>query len=259
MLAGLIVTMGILGLVVGSFLNVVIYRVPRNESIVSPRSACPQCGTAILERDNIPVLSWLLLKGRCRSCGSRISYRYPMVELACGLLFAGAAARFGYSWTLPAMLIFLASLLALGCIDAERLVLPKKVVYPSLGLVTALLLAATIATHDWHRLIIAGLCGLGWFVVFFVLNFVSPRALGFGDVRLAPMLGLGLGWFGVGNVLLGFFTANLIGAILGLTLIAMKKMDRKQPIAYGVYLAIGAAIAVFSGPELLSALHLVNR
>ena len=259
MLAGLIAIVGVLGLAVGSFLNVVIYRVPRNKSIVRPRSACPHCDTAILERDNIPVLSWLLLKGRCRTCGARISYRYPLVELACGILFAGAAARFGYSWALPALLVFLASLLALACIDAELLVLPKKVVYPSLVLVTALFLFATIASHDWHRLVIAGLCGLGWFVFFFVLNFVSPRALGFGDVRLAPMLGLGLGWFGVGNVLLGFFVANLVGAVVGLTLIAMKKMDRKQPIAYGIYLAIGAVIAEFFGPQILSALDLVNR
>jgi len=259
MLAGLIVTMGLLGLAVGSFLNVVIYRVPRNKSIVSPRSACPDCGTPIRERDNIPVLSWLLLRGRCRSCNARISYRYPLVELACGVLFALGAARFGFSWTLPAMLIFLASLLALGCIDGELLLLPKRVVYPSLGLVSTLFLVATIATHDWHRLIIAALCGLGWFVVFFALNFISPRALGFGDVRLAPMLGMGLGWFGVGNVLFGFFIANFVGAVIGLTLIAMKKMDRRQPLAYGVFLAIGSMIAVLCGPQLLNSLHLVSR
>ncbi len=130
MLGVLIGLMAFLGLAIGSFLNVVIYRVPRGLSIVSPRSACPTCGAPIKERDNLPVLSWLLLRGRCRNCRSSISTRYPLVELACAGLFAGTAARFGYSWDLPAFLVLSAGLLALSSIDVEMMLLPRKIVYP---------------------------------------------------------------------------------------------------------------------------------
>jgi leader peptidase (prepilin peptidase)/N-methyltransferase len=251
-LALLIVGCGLFGLAIGSFLNVVIYRVPRQLSIVSPRSACPTCSTPILERDNIPVLSWLLLRGRCRTCHSPISARYPLVELACAGLFAGAAARTGFNWDLPAFLVLLASLLALACIDLELLLLPKSIIYPTLVAETGLLLLAAAVTGEWHRLLVAAICAASWFVLFFALNFASPRYLGFGDVRLAPLLGLGLGWLGWRYVVLGFFLANLVGALIGIFLIATKRMNRDQPIPYGVFLAMGAAIAIYAGPALLS-------
>jgi leader peptidase (prepilin peptidase)/N-methyltransferase len=247
----LIAYCAVLGLAVGSFLNVVIYRVPRHESIVSPRSACPSCGVPIARRDNIPIFSWLILKGHCRNCHEPISVRYPLVELTTAGLFAGTAARFGPHWDLPAYLVLFAGLLALSYIDIERLLLPKVIVYPLLFSVAGLLLMAAMATRQWHELLIAVACAAGWFVAFFVLNAVSPRALGFGDVRLAPVLGLSLGWLGVRYVLLGFFAANLIGAIVGLTLIATKRMSRQQQIPYGVFLSLGAAVAIFAGPTLL--------
>jgi leader peptidase (prepilin peptidase)/N-methyltransferase len=252
MLTLLIVACFLFGLAIGSFLNVVIYRVPRHQSIVSPRSACPNCATPIRERDNIPVVSWIILRRKCRTCREPISIRYPLIELACAALFAGAAARLGYNWDLPAFLTLLASLLALSAIDVELLVLPKVIIYPSLIAITALLIVAAGMTNDWHRLLIAALCAVGWFVLFFIINFASPRALGFGDVRLAPILGLGLGWLGIRFVILGFFAANLVGAIIGLALIAAKKMSREQPIPYGVFLAIGAGIALYAGPEILA-------
>ncbi len=252
MLGLLIAFCALFGLAIGSFTNVVIYRVPRRESIVSPRSACPSCHEPILERDNIPVVSWLLLKGRCRNCHSRISARYPLVELTGAALFAGAAARLGFNWDLPAFLVLLASMLALACIDLEHLVLPKLIVYPTLAMVAALLVLAAAATGQWHRLLVAVLCALGWFILFFALNAVSPRLLGFGDVRLAPVLGLALGWLGVRYVLLGFFAANLIGAVIGVALIATKRMSRSQQIPYGIFLALGTALALFAGPELLA-------
>jgi leader peptidase (prepilin peptidase)/N-methyltransferase len=246
---------GLLGLVIGSFLNVVIYRVPRDLSVVSPRSACTACGTPIAERDNVPVVSWLVLKSRCRHCQARISARYPLVELGCAALFAGTAARFGYNWALPAYLVLFAGLLALSCIDVELLVLPKKIVYPLSLAVTGLLVMASGATGHWHSLEVAVLSGVGWFVVFFALNAASPRVLGFGDVRLAPVLGLSLGWLGIGYVFLGFFAANAVGAVIGIALIASKRMDRQQQIPYGVFLAAGCAVAVFAGPELLKPFH----
>lgn len=146
----------------------------------------------------------------------------------------------------------MASLLALATIDLELLILPKAIIYPSLAMLTIASVVDAGATSQWHRLFIAASCAVGWFVVFFVLNFVSPRALGFGDVRLSLLLGLGLGWFGVRYVLLGFFAGNLVGAMVGLTLIATKKMDRSQPVPYGVFLAIGVAVAIYAGPELLA-------
>src|SRR5665213_1938672 len=196
MLGVLIGICALFGLAVGSFLNGVIYRVPRNESIVSPRSRCPSCGVAIKERDNIPVFSWLLLRGRCRNCRAPISPRYLFVELAGGALFAGVGARLGFNWDLPAFLVLLAGLLALACIDLEHLVLPKKVVYPTLVMVGGLLVLAAAVTGEWHNLLVAAICSISWFVVFFLMNFASPRVLGFGDVRLALVLGLGLGWLG---------------------------------------------------------------
>ena len=251
MLGLLIGLCAVLGLAIGSFLNVVIYRVPRNESIVSPRSSCPSCGTPIRERDNIPVISWLVLRGRCRDCQAPISARYPLVELACAALFAGTAARFGYRWDLPAYLVLFAGLLALSCIDMEQMILPKKIVYPLTVLVAALLLLAAAATGMWHDYLVGVICAAAWFVVFFALNLASPRLLGFGDVRLALVLGLSLGWLGWEYVLLGFFAANLIGAVVGIALIATKHMERQSRMPYGIYLALGCAVAVFAGPELL--------
>ena len=251
MLGILIVICALFGLVIGSFLNVVIYRVPRGESIVSPRSACPSCGTQILERDNIPVVSWLILRGRCRSCHAPISAQYPLVELACAALFAGTAARFGYDWSVPAFLVLFAGLLALSVIDVERLLLPKAIVWPLSIAVTALLVVAAAATADWHNLFVGIACGAAWFVVFYAMFFISPKLIGFGDVRLAPVLGLSLGWLGWRYVILGFFAANLIGAIIGIALIASHRMSRRQQVPYGVFLAMGCAVAVFAGPELL--------
>lgn len=252
MLGVLIGGCALLGLAVGSFLNVVIYRVPRHESIVSPRSRCPSCGTPIKDRDNIPVISWLVLRGRCRVCKEAISPNYVYVEVACGAIFAGLAARMGYSSELPAFLVLFAGLLALACIDGKYLVLPKQIVYVTFGLVVLLLAIAAAVSGDWTKLEIAAISSASWFAVFFIMNLASPRILGYGDVRLALILGFGLGWLGWRYVLLGFFAANLVGAVVGITLIALKRVSRNQPIPYGVFLAVGVAIAVFAGPELIS-------
>jgi leader peptidase (prepilin peptidase)/N-methyltransferase len=251
----LLIYCSLLGLVVGSFLNVVIYRVPKHLSIVRPRSACPNCQHPIGERDNIPVVSWIILRGRCRQCHSPISLRYPLVELSTGILFALTAWRLGTHVDLGAFLILDAALMALALIDLEHLLLPRSIVYPALGGVGGWLLGSAAYYGQWHRLLIAALCALIWFVVFWLLNFLSPRSLGYGDVRLTLVLGIALGWLGVGDVLIGFFAANLIGAVIGLTLIALKKMSRDQPIPYGVYLALGTVVAVLIGPALLTHWH----
>lgn len=251
MLPILIAGCGLLGLAIGSFLNVVIYRVPIHESIIKPRSACPSCHAPILERDNVPIVSWLLLRGKCRSCSNPISVRYPLVELTCAGLFAGVAAREGFNWDLPALLVFVAGLLALASIDLEHMILPKSIVYVTLAMLIVALVIDSGATRHWHRLLIAGLCAAAWFVFFYLLNLAEPRYLGFGDVRFALVLGVGLGWLGIRYVILGFFAGNLLGAIIGLTLIAIKRRAKDQPLPYGVYLSLGSALAIFAGPEIL--------
>jgi leader peptidase (prepilin peptidase)/N-methyltransferase len=247
----LILVCGVFGLAIGSFLNVLIYRVPRKEPIVSPPSACPSCGTELAARDNIPVLSWVLLRGKCRTCGASISWQYPVVELLTAGLFAGVAGRFGYNWAVPAYLALFAGLLALSWIDVERMVLPKPIVYPVSVLVAALLVIPAGVYGTWHSYWVAWAFAGGWFLLFYLMWLASPRLLGFGDVRLAPVLGLSLGWLGWRYVVLGFFAANLIGAVIGIGLIVAKKAERQSRVPYGVFLALGVAVAVFWGPELL--------
>jgi leader peptidase (prepilin peptidase) / N-methyltransferase len=241
----------LLGLAVGSFLNVVIYRVPRKESVVRPRSACPKCGTPIKERDNIPVVSWMLLRGRCRQCRATISARYPIVESFTAVLFVLAAIRFGRNWALPAYLVLLAALLALACTDLELYLLPKRIIYPALAMVSALLLLAAVATGDWHRLLIAVASGAVAFGLFFTINFINPRWMAFGDVRLALLIGVGLGWLGGGTALLGFFLGFLLGAVIGIGLILTKRITRKAPVPFGVFLAAGAAVAIYVAEPIL--------
>src|SRR5947209_16000000 len=165
------------GLAVGSFLNVVIYRVPRKESVVRPRSRCPGCGTQLAERDNIPVVSWVLLRGKCRTCGEPISARYPLVELLTSALFVAAAVRFGPDWVLPAYLVFFASLVAITFIDLEHYIIPNRVLYPTLFIVVPLLVLAAVAQSQWHDLGQALIgAGAAW-VFFLILHLVSPRGM----------------------------------------------------------------------------------
>ncbi len=252
MFTALVVGCAVAGLAVGSFLNVVIYRVPRGESVVRPGSHCPACAAPIGALDNVPVVSWLVLRGRCRHCGARISARYLLVEVATAALFAGVAARLGATAALPAELAAVATLVALSVIDVERLVLPKRVVYPGLVVTGLLLVAAAVHDHAGGRLGEAAACAGAWFALFFVLNLAAPRALGFGDVRLAPLLGASLGWLGWRYAVVGFFGANLVGAVVGIALIASGRMSRRQPIPYGVFLAIGTVGTILAGPAAVS-------
>ena len=251
MTALLLVAAAAYGLVIGSFLNVVIFRVPAKQSITKPPSSCPGCGNRIKARDNIPVMSWLLLKGRCRNCSMRISARYPLVELLTGALFVLVAVRFGWSWTLPAELFFVAGLVALAFTDLDHMLLPRSIVYSTSAFVGAGLIAAAGAHHQWHRLLIAVICAAVEFVLLFGINLVSPRSLGFGDVRFGPLIALALGWIGWRYAFVGFFAANLTGAIVGLGLIAAKRSGRKTPIPFGVFLSLGAVLAIAFG----SAVH----
>jgi leader peptidase (prepilin peptidase) / N-methyltransferase len=236
--------MAVLGLVIGSFLNVVVYRVPRGLSIVRPGSFCPECGARLQAWDNIPVVSFLVLRGRCRDCGSHISFRYPILELITGALFALNAARFGLSLVLPAYELLAAGLVALAAIDAERRVLPRRIVTIVGGGLFLLLLVPTAKSSSWDRIGIAAACAAGWALLYWAIRRVDARLIGGGDVRLVAVLGFALGWLGVGYVLAGFVIANFIGALVGIVLIALGRATRKTAIPFGPFLALGCEIAV---------------
>jgi len=246
------VVCGLLGLAVGSFLNVVIYRVPRKESVVRPRSRCPGCGTQLADRDNIPVVSWVLLRGRCRTCGEAISGRYPLVELGTAALFVAAALRFGLDWALPAYLVFFASLVVITFIDLEHYIIPNRVLYPTLFVAIPLLVIAAAAQGEWDKLARAIIGAAVAWVFFLILHLVSPRGMGFGDVRLSFLLGLFLGWLDLRHVFLGVFFGFLLGSIVGVVLMALRRRGRKEHIPFGPFLAAGAVVAVLAGSPLLS-------
>jgi leader peptidase (prepilin peptidase)/N-methyltransferase len=234
---------GLLGLVVGSFLNVVIHRVPRDESIVRPGSHCPQCGHAVRGRHNIPVFGWLLLRGRCADCRTRISARYPLVEAGTAALFVAVAARFGWSWELPAYLYLAAVAIALALIDLDVMRLPDKIVLPSYGVAVALLLPVSVAEGDLS----APLRGLAAAVVLYaVYRLLSFWGMGGGDVKLAPLLGFYLGWLGWDAVAFGAFAGFLLGGLISTVLLALRLATRKSRIPFGPAMLAGAFLAVFA-------------
>ena len=241
-----------LGLVIGSFLNVVIWRIPRQESLVAPGSKCPGCDTPIAPRDNVPVLSWIALRGRCRHCRTAISPRYPLVELATALLFAVIAGRFAHSWALPAYLVLAAALVAISVIDLEHYIIPNRIVYPvGFALVPLFALAALLGA-DWEAFVRALLGACAAFAVLFVIHFISPRGMGFGDVRLCFLLGLALGWLGWEYVLFGIFAGFLYGAVVGAGLIAFRLRQRRQHIPFGPFLAAGTLTVVIVGTPIIT-------
>jgi leader peptidase (prepilin peptidase)/N-methyltransferase len=246
------IVLGIFGLLIGSFANVVIYRVPEGRSIVRPPSGCPACGSRVRTRDNIPVISWLVLRGRCRDCHAPISLRYPAVEALVGALFVGVGLRFGISWTGVGEAALAAGLVVLAFIDLEHLLLPKKIVYATLTVVAVVFVAGAATGTQWHRLLVAAISAVVPWALFFVINFVSPRAMGFGDVRLALLIGFGLGWLGAGYAFLGFIVASVLGSVVGVTMIALGKAGRRTPIPFGTFLAAGAVVAVLAGAPVVN-------
>jgi leader peptidase (prepilin peptidase)/N-methyltransferase len=243
----------VLGLTVGSFLNVVIYRVPRKESVVAPRSRCPRCGTEIASYDNIPVVSWLILRGRCRTCGEPISGRYPLIEVGCALLFVSMGLRFSDDWALPAFLVLAAALLAGSAIDIEHHLLPNRLVFPSLAMAAPLLGIAAVIEGDGWPLARAGIGAVLASGSLLLLALAWPRAgaMGGGDIKLALLLGLCLGWLGLGHVFLGLFLGFLLGSVAGVTLVITKARGMQEHFAFGPFLAAGTLITVWWGTQLL--------
>jgi leader peptidase (prepilin peptidase)/N-methyltransferase len=232
-----------LGAVLGSFLNVVIHRLPLGESLASPGSRCPFCGAPIAPYDNIPVLSWLLLRGRCRHCGAPISPRYPTVELLTAVTFAAVVAVRGFDDDLLLELPFVACLIALAGIDLDHKLLPNKVVYPMA--VYGLVATAIVDTGDLVEHVIAG---AGGFLFLFIAVLAYPRGMGMGDVKLAGAMGLYLGL----SLIPAMLTAFLTGSLVGLGMMAREGVQaRKKAVPFGVFLALGGIVGVLAGPELI--------
>lgn len=249
-MTALLVLIGLLGLAVGSFLNVVIWRVPRGESVVRPASHCPGCGHAVRSRDNVPVVSWLLLRGRCRDCGEPISIRYPLVELLTAFVWVTLAASIGFEPELPAYLFLGAIGVALALIDIDVKRLPNVIVLPSYVVAAVLLTFAALVGDSWPALLRAGFGGVALYAFYFVLVLVYPAGMGFGDVKLAGVLGIYLGWLGWGEVVVGAFLGFLLGGVVGLLLIVAGRAGRKSSIPFGPYMLLGAWLAIVWGGAL---------
>jgi leader peptidase (prepilin peptidase)/N-methyltransferase len=233
----------VLGALIGSFLNVVIWRLPRGESIVSPGSRCPSCGKPLGPYDNVPVLSWIVLGGRCRTCGAPISPRYPIVELLTAATFAGVVAVRGFDDDLVLELPFVAALIALAGIDLDHKLLPNKIVYPMA--VYGVAATALVETGDLVEHLIAG---AGAFLFLLLVVLAYPRGMGMGDVKLAGAMGVYLGV----SVIPAMLAAFLTGTVFGLTVIAREGAQaRKKAVPFGIFLAIGGLVAVLAGPELI--------
>jgi len=246
----LIVACGAIGLLIGSFLNVVIWRVPRGQSVVSPPSACPSCGAAIRPRDNLPVLSWLILRGRCRDCAAPIGSRYPVVEVLTGLVFAVMALRFGTDVVLVAFLYLAAIGVALTMIDLDVKRLPNVIVLPSYVVATLLLGVSAAVSGQWSDLVRALLGMAVLYGFYFLLALIYPAGMGFGDVKLAGVLGLYLGWLGWAEVIAGGFLGFLFGGVVGGALMAVRRAGRKSQIPFGPFMLAGALVAILYGGAL---------
>jgi leader peptidase (prepilin peptidase)/N-methyltransferase len=235
----------LLGAVIGSFLNVVIHRVPLGESLVSPGSHCPSCGEPVRTRDNVPVVSWLLLRGRCRDCGAPISPRYPIVEALTAAAFAALVAARGFDDDLWLELPFVACLIALAGIDLDHKLLPNKIVYPMA--VYGVVATAVVESGDLVEHLAAG---AATFAFLLVVVLAYPAGMGMGDVKLGGAMGVYLGL----SVIPALLTAFLTGTVFGLAVIAREGAQaRKKAVPFGIFLAIGGLVGVLAGPELIDA------
>ena len=219
--------------------------------MVSPPSACPGCRTAIRPRDNIPVLGWLLLRGRCRDCAEPISPRYPVIEAGTGVLFAITALRFGLDAALPAYLYLVAVGVALAVIDIDLYRLPDSLTLPSYPVGLGLLALALLGDHEPSQLLRAAVGGAIAFALYFATWFAYPKGMGFGDVKLSGVLGIYLGWLSYGVLFAGLFLGFLVGGVFSIGLVALKDGGRKTKVPFGPFMLIGAYLSILFGQQLV--------
>lgn len=250
------IAVSLFGAVIGSFLNVCIFRLPRELSIVSPASRCPVCDTEIKFYDNIPVLSFLLLRGKCRNCRTTIPFRYPLVETLNALLYAATLWRFGLGWHMPVIFAFCSALLVITFIDLDFQIIPNTLTIP--GTVIGLLAGSLIFPDPFARNSLLGFKGsliglVSGGGLFFLIAYLSQlilkqEAMGMGDVKMMAMIGAFMGWKAI---LLTTFSGSLAGSLTGIFMMAFRGKDRKAQIPFGPFLATGAIITLFYGREIL--------
>jgi leader peptidase (prepilin peptidase) / N-methyltransferase len=247
-----IVFAGILGLIFGSFASVAAYRIPQRQSIAKGRSKCPHCGRTITAAENVPVVSYLVLGGRCRGCGERISLRYPLIELATGALFALAVAKFDVTGLAALYAAFFWVLVVLTVIDLEHRLLPDRVNYPALVVAWIGLVAVALIDGDGEALVDAAIGAVVFGGFLFLCAFIYPAGMGGGDVKLGFLLGTFLGYDGgVGLVLTGMFLSFLIGALFGVGAMLGQRAGRKTMVPFGPFLALGTVVTILWGQGLL--------
>ncbi len=237
----------IFGLLLGSFANVVIHRLPKGESVVKPRSRCPKCGVLIAAYDNIPVFSWLLLRGKCRSCQAPISIRYPLVELVTGVLFAAIFLKHGMTWSTLEYLLLAWGLVVVSCTDLDLMILPDVFTLP--GIVLGLVGAAINPDRSFYSSLAGVLMGGGflWAVAYLYLVVRKEEGMGGGDIKLLAWLGAVLGWPAVPFVVL---VSSVVGSVVGLVLAIRGRAGLKSVIPFGPYLALAAVIYLLGGDRL---------
>lgn len=237
------------GLVIGSFLNVCIYRLPRGESIVWPTSRCPACSRPIAWYDNIPLLSYVILLGRCRACRAPIPWRYPLVEAANGLGYGILVGSFGVSWVSAFYGVLLSALIVVTGTDLSHRIIPNVITYPGivLGLIGSLVVLPAGIVNSVLGVLVGG--GLLWFLAWVSPYIFGKEGMGLGDVKLIAMVGAFLGWK---PVLLTILIGSLVGSIVGGSLIAMNRLSRRQYIPFGPFLALGAVLSLLFHEPLLA-------
>ncbi len=247
MTAALVGGVGFLGLLVGSFLNVVAYRIPNEIPIARPRSACPVCGHEIRARDNVPVLSWLVLRGRCRDCNAPISPRYPIIEAATAAVFASTAAILGWVWVLPAFLWFAAVAISLVVTDLDHKRIPNRILYPGTIVATLLLGGGAALDGDLGGFGRSLVGGAGYFFLLLLIALVARGGFGFGDVKLAFLLGEFCAFRSWEAVFVAVLGAFLIGGLVSLVLLVLRRVGRKDALPFGPSMVAGAFVAIAAG------------
>lgn len=241
----------VLGLAFGSFMTVAIYRVPAGESLVRPRSRCPSCGAPIRAADNIPVISWLLLRGRCRACGARIPPLYPLTELASGGLFVAVALVYEDPWRAVLLAPFAGLMVAISVIDVRHRRIPNRLIYPAFVIAAAVIIVGDLAGGGLDALD-AGIGLVAYGLGLMIIALISPKGMGMGDVKLAGLIGMVLGSIGLDLVAVAAGMGILLGGA-GAIVALLTGKGRKSAIPFGPFLAAGAVIAIFVGHPIADA------
>ncbi len=238
----------VFGTIVGSFLNVCIYRIPTGESVIYPFSHCPKCGEKIKWYDNIPIISYLILRGKCRNCGEEISVQYPLIELLTGILTAGVICKFGVSFVSLYFLILIYVLIVVSMIDLKTMLVPVKLCY--FAMVAGILLSLFVPVISFKDSILGASFGAG--IILFIIEtyyiFTGKEGMGYGDANIMAVIGAFLGWE---KVLLTIFFASLIGSVVGIALMVLKGKNSKFALPFGPFLSAGTYITILFGDEII--------